>query len=263
MSEFSQSEWLSQTKTSTALRSIELVVDENRIGPGGSGARFITADDGNLWVMKANFLGGQQHRYLCLNEALCALIAYRLEVSVPECAVVVLSQQQLLSYKPDGVPSESFVFGSRVVEPVEPLSPEVASLVDPNQAAAIITLDALVRNTDRKPEHVLAQLDLDGDWKLWAIDHGHTLATADTVHGQFSAEQETVPPLDLLRQRTTSDDLRPWIERAESIDRHEFKRMVDGLPGPWVVEPDAADTLADALFQRAKALPRLLAPHFA
>jgi hypothetical protein len=37
--------------------------------------------------------------------------------------------------------------------------------------------------------------------------------------------------------------------------------MVEGLPAPWVFEPEASATIADALLERVRNLPDLLRPH--
>jgi hypothetical protein len=243
------------------LPTIELAADVGPVGSGGSGAHFIAASDGTRWVMKANYFGGQQHRYLCLNEALCAQIGRRLGVNVPDAAIVYLTLDQAQTFKPGVGEPERFVFASRLIEPAEPLSPASAAGAETTEMAGIVTLDALVRNTDRKEEHILAQRRSDDGWRLWAIDHGHTLATADTLKGTFDPLQASVPPIALLQQHVGREDVRPWCESAAAVPRVEYKKMVDALPGAWVVEPDAPETLADILFARAQNLAQLLAPH--
>jgi HipA-like protein len=223
----------------------------------------MVAGDGSRWVMKANYFGGQHHRYLCLNEALCGQIARRLGVSVPQAAVVQLSPDQAQTYKADASEPDRFVVASQLIEPAEPLSPASAAGAETGQVAGIVAFDALVRNTDRKEEHVLAQRREDDGWQIWAIDHGNTLATADTLHGSFDELQPAQQPMTLLRQQIGTDDVAGWCETAATVSRLEFKQMVDALPGAWVVEPDASETLADILFARAQNLGQLLAPHLA
>jgi hypothetical protein len=254
---------IAASQAATALPTIELGADGGLVGAGGSGAHYITATDGSRWIMKASYFGGQQHRYLCLNEALCAQIARRLGVTVPDVAVVYLTLDQAQSYKPDAEEPERYVVASRLIEPAEPLTPASAAGAETSEVAGIVAFDALVRNTDRKEEHVLAQRQSDDSWKLWAIDHGHTLATADTLKGSFDPLKAPVAPIALLRQQIRLDDVQPWCDSAAALPRLEYKKMVDALPGPWVVEPDAPDTLADILFKRAQNLAQLLAPHVA
>lgn len=247
--------------TAVGLPTITLSADRGPVGTGGSGARYMVANDGSRWVMKANYFGGQQHRYLCLNEALCCQIARRLGVSVPQAAVVQLTLDQARVYKADANEPDRFVVASELIEPAEPLSPASAAGADSTQVTGIVAFDALVRNTDRKEEHVLAQQREDDGWHLWAIDHGHTLATADMLRGSFDELQPALEPMTLLRQQISADDIEGWCDTAATVSRVEFKQMVDALPGPWVVEPDAPVTLADILFARAQNLGQLLAPH--
>src|SRR5205823_6448156 len=92
-----------------------------------------------------------------------------------------------------------------------------AAGAETSEVAGIVAFDALVRNTDRNEEHVLAQRQPDDSWKLWAIDHGHTLATADTLKGSFNALDPPAAPISLLRQQIRLDDVRPWCDLAAAL----------------------------------------------
>ena len=59
----------------------------------------------------------------------------------------------------------------------------------------------------------------------------------------------------------TLESAEPFISAAESIPRTEFAAMVDGLPDPWVIEPDAPSTIADVLHHRARGLRAMVALH--
>ena len=132
---------------------------------------------------------------------------------------------------------------------------------DPAERAGIVVLDALVWNTDDKAEHVLAE-ESDGEWRLWPVDHANCLAIADSLQ---SLPQTTAPfqPFNLLMENLSRTDIDPWIERAKSIGEEEYADMVRTLPSEWVIEPDAPERLAEALFRRAQALDQVLYPVFA
>jgi hypothetical protein len=115
-----------------------MAADGGPVGNGGSGARYITGTDGARWIMKATFFGGQAHRYLYLNEALSAQIAWRLGVAVPDVAVVELSPEQLGTFCSIAPESERYVVASRRVEPAEALSPATASEARRSERAGII-----------------------------------------------------------------------------------------------------------------------------
>jgi hypothetical protein len=237
-----------------------MVEDGGPVGGGGSNPRYITDEEGRKWIMKATFLGGQDHAYLRLNEGLCALLSRRVGAPVPDAAVVELSIEQLEGFKLGAAASERLAFASRLIEPREALSPETAASCPRSRLAAIVALDALVLNTDRKPEHVVVQ-ESDGAWQPWAIDHGHTLATAHTLAGHFDATQPCLPPMDLLKHNVSVADLEPSVEAVECLDFSDVYGLIQSLPGEWVIEPDAPENLAEILHQRAKTTRQLLEPH--
>jgi HipA-like kinase len=254
--------WTPGVATAAQLTRIGMARDGGQVGQGGSAARYITGTDGGQWIMKAAFFGGQTHRYLYLNEALSAQVGWRLGVAVPTVAVVELDPEQLQTYSATVPESSRYVIASRRVEPAEALSPTTAAAAARSERAGIAVLDAIVWNTDRKPEHVLAHRGTDGEWHLAPIDHGHTFATADTIVGHLDPNA-SMPGRDaLLHEGLTSADLLPWIEAAEDISRQEFYDMARSLPAPWVVEPDAPDALADALFARVRRVAEALPSSF-
>jgi hypothetical protein len=176
-------------RSASGLCRIEMAVDGGPVGSGGSGARYITDADGVRWVMKAPFLGGQAHGYLCLNEGLAAQIAWRIGVAAPQAGVVELSVAQLRGFSTSAPEQARFVFASQLIEPGESLTPEAARESLPSDRGGIVALDELIWNTDRKPEHVIARRDDDGEWHLHPIDHGHCFAVADTLAGSLDPTQ--------------------------------------------------------------------------
>ena len=70
------------------LAKVALHEDNGPVGSGGSGSHYATAADGSKWVLKSTYFGGQQHRYLYLNEALGALVADEIGAPVPQTAVM-------------------------------------------------------------------------------------------------------------------------------------------------------------------------------
>jgi len=235
-------------------------MDGGPVGDGGSGARYITDTDGARWVLKGTIFGGQAHRYLYANEAVTAQIGHRMGLRVPEIAIVELSDEQLAGFNAAAPSSARFLIGSQLIDPAEPLTPDSAAGSSRVERAGIVTLDSLVWNTDRKPEHVLAEA-VGGDWRLWPIDHGHTFAVADTLSGNLDPTRLANPPLELLASGLEAADINHWADQIEAIKRSEFHEIVRALPAAWVVEPDAPDLLADALFARAKLVRAELSAH--
>jgi hypothetical protein len=250
--------WQLRREGAPSLVTVRLAVDEGAVGMGGSGARYVTSTDGSRWVVKTHIFGS--HQCLCMNEAVSSQIAQRMELRIPEPAVLELDSEQLLKLHPGAQETDRFFFASRRVEDDEPLSPAAAAGTDPEALAGIVVLDALVRNTDQKPEHLLAQPQEDGTWRVLPIDYGHALAVGDTVTS-FDPSAEASPIPQLLQDHVSWPHIEPWIATVRDISRHEFQAMVEGLPTPWVFEPDAGSTIADALLHRVQRLPALLRPH--
>ncbi len=242
------------------LNTIEFGSDGGYVGDGGSGARVMTAPDGVSWIIKSHFLGGQAHRYLCLNEAVSAQVALRMGVSVPTPAVLELSAEQLASFSSTATSADRFVFASEYLRDAETLSPSAAADADKSQLTGIAVLDCLICNTDRKPEHILTVKQEDDSWGILAIDHGHCFAVSDTVSG-LSATQASPAPIPMVQPYITEELAEPFLEAAESIPRAEFAAMASGLPDPWVIEPDAPETIADVLFARARQLRAMFSQH--
>lgn len=212
--------------------------------------------------MKSTYFGGQHHQYLYLNEALSAQVAHRLEVNVPRIAVVRLSLEQARAYHAAADERDRPVFGIERVSQVEALTPDTAQASDPAEAAGIVVLDALVWNTDRKAEHVLAQQLEMGDLRLWAVDHGHTFSVRNALDASDLDPDRDLAPYDLLARRVTREHLAPFIDRAIGISHDEYVEMISAMPPEWVVEADAAERLGTALRDRAEALERVLHTRF-
>ena len=234
-----------------ALTTVGLSIDYGYIGAGGSNARRILGTDGRQWVMKSNILGGQTHRYLCLNESVAAQIAMQIGLNVPEAAVIELDDLQLDALRPGTPTTDRFFFGSQLVEPAEVLSPSSAAGADSDQLAGIAVFDALIWNTDPKPEHILVQQRHDGDWDVFPIDHGHVLAIADFIEGHLPVDAPAQPPFDLIRPFVTNEAAEPWFDMLEGLRRSDLIAMARGLPAAWIPEPDAPERIADALVTRA------------
>jgi hypothetical protein len=243
-----------------ALHEIELESDDGPVGEGGSGAHWVTARDGSKWIAKATYFGGQPHRYLYLNEALAKLIAARLGVRIPRAAALRLTVEQAQALSAGRMPDDQVIFACERVDQAEALSPQAVRGSDPGERAGIVVLDALIWNTDNKPEHVLAQPQ-NGGWQLWPVDHGHTLAVADALDALQNVDAPYAA-FPLLNEDLTRSDLDPWIERVRGFAQEDFAEMIRTLPQQWVVEPDAPERLAESLYNRAQRLEQVLYQHF-
>jgi hypothetical protein len=217
------STWTLGTGTPVQLTTISLGIDNGPVGRGGSGARYVTSTDGTKWIMKATFFGGQAHRYLYLNEALSAQVAWTLGVRTPDLAIMELSPEQLRTFSSTAPESSRYAIASRMIEPAEALSPDLVGEISPSERAGVTVLDAVVWNTDRNPEHLLVSRDDSRERRLWAIDHGHTFATADTIVGHLDPAAPMPPPPPAIAQR------RPDPIGSIALDREGAAHKAEGF----------------------------------
>lgn len=247
------------------LIEVDFHEDNGPVGSGGSGSRFATATDGSKWILKSTYFGGQQHRYLYLNEALGALVAEEIGAPVPQAAVMRLTLEQARAFKVDANAAECVLFASERIDPCEPLSDEAVDGAAVPALASIVVLDQLIWNTDRqqKPEHVLARKRPDEAWDVWAVDHGHCFCVAHSLNdADLAPDRVAQPPWNWLTRRVSRADLEPLVEKATEVGAERYGALVGELPAEWVVETDTQKRLGDALARRAEALDGVLYPLF-
>src|SRR5689334_5098361 len=142
---------------------------------GGSLPALVEADDDGLYVLK--FRGAGQGRRALVAEVVAGELARALGFLVPE--LVVADLDPLLGRaEPDPeiqyllVASAGANLGVDFLPSALPFSPAAGEPVDPELAAAIVWLDALVTNVDRTPQNPNL---LWWHGRLWLIDHGASL----------------------------------------------------------------------------------------
>jgi len=217
--------------------------------------------DGGLYVVK--FRGAGQGPRALVAELLVGLIAGRLELPVPELALVEVPPpfgrsepdpeiQDLLRR------SHGLNVGLRYLDGAFNFDGSAAAdLVTPEFAARLVWLDALVTNPDRthrNPNLLIWQR------RPWLIDHGAALyihhdwagATDVRVRGPFPLIARHV----LLAR---SDGLEAADEASAGLlDRETLRAIVETVPDELLAGPEYAGDLAPAA-QRARYLDYLTA----
>ena len=217
--------------------------------------------DGGLYVVK--FRGAGQGPRALVAELLVGLIAARLELAVPELALVEVPPpfgrsepdpeiQDLLRR------SHGLNVGLRYLDGAFNFDGSAAAeLITPEFAARLVWLDALVTNPDRT--HRNPNL-LIWERRPWLIDHGAALyihhdwagATEERVRGAFPLIARHV----LLGR---SDGLEAVDEAAAGrLDRDSLRAIVEAVPDELLAGPEYAGDL-DARAQRARYLDYLTA----
>ena len=157
------------------LRSIEATRYVTPLREGGSLPALVEADDDGLYVLK--FQGAGQGRKALVAEVIAGELARALGFAIPELTVADLDPtlgraepdpeiQDLLLASAGPNLGVDFLPGALSFDPAA--EPDV----DPELAASVVWLDALVTNPDRTAKNVNLLL-----WhgRLWLIDHGAAL----------------------------------------------------------------------------------------
>src|SRR3954452_11339083 len=157
------------------LRRIEATRYVTPLREGGSLPALVEASDDGLYVLK--FTGAGQGPKALVAEVVAGELARTLGFAVPELALVELDPT-LAQAEPDPEiqdllrASAGLNLGVDFLPGALPFNPAVGPAPDPELAARIVWLDALVTNVDRTAKNTNMLL-----WhgRLWLIDHGAAL----------------------------------------------------------------------------------------
>jgi len=221
---------------------------------GGSLPALIEASDEGLYVLK--FRGAGQGPEALVAEVIVGEIARGLGFAMPELVIVELDPTLAVA-EPDAEiqdllrASAGTNLGVDFLPGALPFSPAAGIDPDPDLAADIVWLDALVTNVDRTARNPNL---LWWHRRLWLIDHGAALYFH---HG-------TTPPSEHARGRFSAIGdhvLLPFASSIAQADRRLAPRLdtalitsaVDAVPASWRGKTDR-DTYVDYLLARRTAM---------
>ena len=216
---------------------------------GGSLPGLVEADDDGLYVVK--FRGAGQGPRALVAEWLAGEIARAVSLPVPD--LVVIDVDAALG---DAEPDEELQdlvhrsgglnLGLDFLPGALTFNPGAAPEVDPDLAADIVWLDALVTNPDRTAANPNLLV-----WhgRLWLIDHGAALYVHHTWR---DADEHAERPFERIRDHVLlpfAGSIAAADERlASRLDGPLVTRLADAIPDLWL--PDDAVS-GDADGQRA------------
>jgi len=232
------------------MRSVRATRYVTAFREGGSLPGLVEADDDGLYVVK--FRGAGQGPRVLVAEWLAGEIARALGLLVPELVAVDLDpaiadsepHQEIHDLLVASVGRNiglDFLPGSLTFNPI------ADAVTDPDWAASVVWLDALVTNPDRSPRNPNL---LTWHGRTWLIDHGaslyihHTwrdpLAHARRPHTERIADHVLLPFASSI---AAADE-----RLADIVPRALLEGLVAALPDDWL----AADpVIGDADAQRA------------
>ncbi|MEZ5102332.1 MAG: HipA family kinase [Thermoleophilia bacterium] len=242
----------------TELRRVSATRYVTPLREGGSLPGLVEADDDGLYVVK--FRGAGQGPLALVAEVIGGELARALDLPVPELVVVELDPalgraepdpeiQDLIAASPGENLGVDFLPGSL------PYLPAAGTPVDPDLAAAVVWLDALLTNVDRTARNPNLLL-----WhrRLWLIDHGAALYLH---HGGLRPQEHARRPFpqvaDHVLLPVAGSILGADDRLAPLVDDALLRGVVGLVPPGWL--PGGGDAYVEYLRLRLEAPRRFAA----
>ena len=249
---------------------------------GGAQAHLIEAADGHCYVVK--FLNNPQHRRILINEWIASVFLRYLGFSVPEAAVIRVTQGFLdenpevyLQLGSGRRPVElGWHFGSRF--PGDPARLVVYDFLPDTLLAQVenradflgmLAFDQWMGNADSRqaiffrarlrewlPSYEAHPLRL--GFVAQMVDHGFTF---DGPHWRFSDSplQGLYFRPQVYRDVRGLDDFQPWLDRIVHFPESVVDQALKQIPPAWVArDEDALTQLCEQLLRRRKRVVDLL-----
>jgi hypothetical protein len=235
--------------TEQALRTVSATRYVTPLREGGSLPGLMEADDDGLYVVK--FRGAGQGTRALVAEIIAGEIARALGLPVPEQLFVLVDPalgvaepdpeiQDLIVASPGVNLGVDFLPGAAAYSPAGDWAP------DPDLAAEIVWLDALLTNVDRTPRNPNL---LTWHERLWLIDHGAALYLA---HGGLRPAEQAGRPFPQIADHVLlpcSGSIAAADERlAPRLDRKLLEAVAALVPADWL--HDSAEAYVDYLSLR-------------
>ena len=227
---------------------------------GGSLPAVVEAHDAGLWVVK--FRGAGQGSRALIAEIIVAGLARRLDLPVPEVALIDMSEDFGRSERDPEIQdilqgSRGLNVGMRYLEGALNFDPVAAAdLVTTELASRLVWLDALTTNPDRSPRNPNILVH---DETLWLIDHGAALyAHHDWSRVDDARTRTPFQPIrdHVLLERATAMEEED-AELAARLDADTLAGILDGVPDAFLTDPLARDGFAEPAEARARYLTYL------
>jgi hypothetical protein len=211
------------------LRTVTATRYATPLREGGSLPGIVEADDDGLYVCK--FRGAGQGPRALAAEVVAGELARALGLPVPELVLVDLDPE-LARAEPDPEiqdlirASAGLNLGVDFLPGALPYSPSAPP--DPELAAAVVWLDALVENVDRTPRNPNL---LRWHGRLWLIDHGASLFVH---HGSADPLSLARRPFPAIREHVLLDVAGSVLEADARYAGRADPRAAAGLvPSAW------------------------------
>jgi hypothetical protein len=235
-----------------ALRRVAATRYVTPLREGGSLPGIVEADDDGLYVVK--FRGAGQGAGALVAEVVAGELARALGLPVPELVLTDVDPR-LARAEPDPEIQELIEASAGVNLGVDFLpgalafTPVAAPPPDPELAAEVVWLDALVTNVDRTPRNPNLLLWHD---RLWLIDHGAALYR---LHGPAPLAGTATRPFPQIAEHVLLGLAGSVTEADERLAGRALEAVgpaVAAVPDDWLGDEPAARRADVAAFLRAR-----------
>jgi hypothetical protein len=240
------------------LRTVRALRYVTPLREGGSMPGLVEADDDGLYVVK--FSGAGQGPKALVAELVAGEVARALGLAVPE--LVLVDVDPALGHAEPDPEIQDLVEGSGGLNAgldflpgALPFAPAAPRGIDPELAAGVVWLDALITNVDRTPRNPNMLVWHD---RLWLIDHGAALYRHhDTTSWPGDAAQRPFPQIRDHALLPFAGSILEADERlAPRLDEARLEAIAATVPAAWL--GDDADAARRAYVDHL--LERLCAP---
>ena len=232
---------------------------------GGSQAQLMTADDGHEYVVK--FKGNPQTTRVLANEYLAGHLARMIGLSVPEPLIIQVDAETIRQHnisfqlaETQMAPTAGVHFGSRLIvdEEVHDWLPSswIGNIKNVREFAGILAFDKWTGNADGR-QVVFHKKRSQRKYTAAFIDFGYCFNAAEwsfpesPLRGAY-ARQEVYAHVE------SWSDFEPWLSRIERCPEADLLSIAQEIPSEWHGDRHELDCLLDSLFERRRALRRLI-----
>jgi hypothetical protein len=232
---------------------------------GGSQAQLMTADDGHEYVVK--FKGNPQTTRVLANEYLAGHLARMVGLSVPEPVIIHVDLETINEYKIEFqfagtqvTPIAGLQFGSRLIvdELVYDWLPIswIANIKNVKEFAGILAFDKWTGNADGR-QVVFHKKRSQRKYTAAFIDFGYCFNAVEWSFPDYPL-RGTYARQEVYAHIQSWNDFEPWLSRIERCPEANMLSVAQEIPSEWYGERRDLDCLLDSLFERRRAVRRLI-----
>lgn len=232
--------------------------------------------DGIRWVVK--YKNNPQGDKVLINEWVASNLAKSLNLPIPECGLIMLSQQ-LLDINDIFIPNTTtkldagLSFGSRYIDDLDanPTNYQMINLINPGVVPGMVVMDTWIDNPDRdeKPGNlnniVVSPSNLRAKYTLRLIDLGKISSckwSASELISKINSRELRGHNRLFARLIPSRLSFEAYIVAVESISSEEIEAVVASVPEEWNLSKDEAIALIDFLNQRKMLVRQIIESRF-